>query len=869
MGQKNSSRMSARGLLGAAGLLGVAGVGADGLLVRADGVRVRLLALGGVNALAAGDGECERVCEGMQRVAGRLAVGQSLQLCGSARLLDVRGLAAGERQLCEQAAAVAELDGRGALAGAMRRLGGAAEESLLGQAEAACALSVRWVLACPWRGKTVRAGRWGSRGDDMAAADELLLSYVEGIAGELESCGIGARLMGGGEVLDLLCERFSPGFDGLPVSFTHAHLLGADGPGGGGAAAAAVAGAVCRGRVDFSDRSLVRLGGWLERVQHVSLPPERTWVGWLLHAMQCAAPWSVSVHVTATDRLRERSAQKRRYKRMYGVNRGVEGRGRPVDADAAQREREAGELVEELAASAGAGIYRMSVYVSVREPAGDARRLDGLCRDLAGELSIATDARMLAGTFAQRDLWRSMLPLGLDAAGRARRYVSANVGDTIAPVGCGCSSPAGIAVGVALPGRGLQRIDPFDAVHPNHLMLVNGVAGSGKTMASILLLCRAMAQGASGSIIDRAGHFAFLASLVPGAASVEIGRGAGAINPWDVPDPGRVEAEKVDYLLALHALLLGEHHLARDSYGLSDLESNLLGIAIGEVYARCAATGEAPRELLLAEQLQRRYEVERAEGSVGIAEALRDLAMRLSNYVGDGPYAYLADRPTSIPDGAPLVVFDTRSIPEAKAAAGLLAICEHVKGRIETGRGIHLSGDGPQHGWAGRSFLVIDEAWHLIERPATGRWFNEFVRRSRHMALWLVAISQQLSDFDCEHGRALLANATMRLFLRQQASELARMRAALGISEQAAEAIAGLSTLRGSYAMAYLANGDRGEAAVQIAPGASEYWIASSDPARDEPLRQAALRQTGGDAWAALRLLAGGWGQAGDGEVGE
>ena len=82
-------------------------------------------------------------------------------------------------------------------------------------------------------------------------------------------------------------------------------------------------------------------------------------------------------------------------------------------------------------------------------------------------------------------------------------------------------------------------------------------------------------------------------------------------------------------------------------------------------------------------------------------------------------------------------------------------------------------GAGPKHAWAGRSFLVVDEAWKLIERPATGRWFNEFCRRIRHYALWLIAISQQLSDFDNEHGKALLANAAMRLFLRQEARELA------------------------------------------------------------------------------------------------
>ena len=291
-------------------------------------------------------------------------------------------------------------------------------------------------------------------------------------------------------------------------------------------------------------------------------------------------------------------------------------------------------------------------------------------------------------------------------------------------------------------------------------------------MAAILLLARAISQGATGFIIDRAGHFEFLASLIPGAVTVTLGEADAAINCWDVQDPGRVGPEKVDYLLALHALLLGEHHQGRDSYGLTDLEANLLGVAIGEVYARCAVTGEEPRELLLAEELQRRYERERAEGSIGVAEALRDLVMRLHNYIGAGPYSYLADRPSTIPADAPLVVFDTRAIPEAKAPAALFAVCEHVKRTIEATREQHTSGHGPAHAWAGRSFLVVDEAWKLIERPATGRWFNEFVRRSRHYALWLVAISQQLSDFDTEHGRALLANATMRLFLRQEPAEL-------------------------------------------------------------------------------------------------
>ncbi len=74
---------------------------------------------------------------------------------------------------------------------------------------------------------------------------------------------------------------------------------------------------------------------------YVSLAPEQTWLGWLLHMMQAPRPFALSVHVQATERYRERMAQKRRYKRLYGVNRGVEQRGRPLDPDARVPEEEA------------------------------------------------------------------------------------------------------------------------------------------------------------------------------------------------------------------------------------------------------------------------------------------------------------------------------------------------------------------------------------------------------------------------------------------------------------------------------------------------------------------------------------------------
>jgi DNA helicase HerA-like ATPase len=850
-------------------LLGVAAIEPDGLLIGEDGLYVRYLQVGVVNPLVLDAAEGERISAAFAQIAARLPDRQCLQLYVQGTPLALEEILADESHRCEQAAGAAQDIGERERARAIRRLGVAQEQSIRNTARTVSPLSLRYLVVCPWQPAGLSLLRTRRRPLRVKAevherAIRDCLRHTEGVRADIEAMGLPARLLAGGEVLDLLHGRFDPDAleaGGLPASFMSGEVVQPLIPGEharqAAARARALTQAICTAPLDLGERSHLQVAGSLEQGFYVSLAPEQTWLGWLLHMMQAPRPFSLSVHLQATERYRERMAQKRRYKRLYGVNRGVEQRGRPLDPDARVAEEEAAELNDELATSAGAGIYRVSIYATVREPAPnpDPETLHECCRAAGREVTMACDARIQHGLFAQAPLWQSTLPLGRDVARRRRRYVSRNVGDSFPLVGTSCGSPQGIPLGYALPGRTLERLDPFDPAHPNHLLLINGMSGAGKTMAAIILLIRALAQGASGFIIDRAGHFAFLASLIPGAASVQVGGEEHAINSWDVENPASVGAEKIDYLLALHALLLGEHHAGRDSYGLSDLESNLLGLAIAEVYQRCALTGEEPRELLLQEELERRYHAERTEGSVGIAEALRNLSMRLNNYLLEGPYAYLTDRPTTIPLDAPLIVFDTRSIPDAKAAAALFVICEHVKSRIARTRREHLSGEGPRHVWAGRSFLVIDEAWKLIERPSTGRWFNEFCRRSRHYALWLIAISQQLSDFDNEHGKALLANAAMRLFLRQEARELSYVKGTLALSEEAIEAISQLRTVRGKFSTAYLMNGSRGQGTLQIGVGPLEYWIASSDPARDEHIRRRALRETDDEGWRALQLL--------------
>ena len=77
-----------------------------------------------------------------------------------------------------------------------------------------------------------------------------------------------------------------------------------------------------------------------------------------------------------------------------------------------------------------------------------------------------------------------------------------------------------------------------------------------------------------------------------------------------------------------------------------------------------------------------------------------------------------------------------------------------------------------------------------------------------------------------------------------------------GLTPEQIAAITSLRTVKREYATAFFTNGVRGSGTVSIRVSDLEYWIATSDPVRDEPLRRRALSEAGGDPWEALRLLA-------------
>jgi len=868
-------------------LLPIAAVEPDGLVVTTDGRYVRLI-------------DCQRVPNTITADPGRLAVlerafrdlcqaipdRQSLVIYAQTDPVPIDEALAEDRARVQHACEQDTACGNGDLAAARRRfLSGLTQTVVTAAGAEQPAVAARWWVAVPYLpvadspGEQLRQAASRARGRTAwtahhhAAVQSLALTGQ--IQGALADAGIETYLLDGVQALALLWERLHPAATELPDldQFADAvELAGATSPDDAARQRHRAIRALCDGATVGIDAGedpgyLRHADGTVEEVLHLGTPPLHTSPWWLSHLLSCPLPATLAVHITVGDRSAERGRQRRRWKRLRAAVLYKERRGQLVASDEHEALDEAAAVDSELAYEVGATVYKVGIYLAIRDPRGDEREFGRVVATTAREFHALTNARVIRGRRLCLPGWTSTLPLGVDTLRATRSYAQRNIAHCVPLTSTSCGSPGGLILGTADPGGTLERVDPFDALYPRRVTLVLGPSGGGKTVLMNALLMRAISQGMRGWIIDRSstpdragrtagsGHYDTLLSLIPGSRRVQVGSAAGdVICPWDVADPARVPSEKKEFLLALHALLIGHSngpdHRQRT---LTAIEEGLLSTAIDAVYARCIETGERSRETLLLEALRQRAQHGDLTGSN--ADAIQSLILRLEPYCAGGTLAHIADQPTTVPDDAPLTLFDLTNLPERLIGAMMLALVSHIEQRVQQTRRARVAGELDESGaWAGKLFLVVEEGWALTASLAAGAWLNEYARRSRHYALWLIFISQHFKDLANDQGRALLANSVLQLCLQDDPDDLELGRDTIGLTSTDIEQITTLPRQQGLYSTVYVVS-RRGRGAVRVALADLEYWVCSSDPENDQPRRAQALKDAHGDPWQALRLL--------------
>jgi hypothetical protein len=876
--------MSRPGSLG--DVLPVALVEPDGLIVTTDGTYVRLIECERVpNTISADETMLARIERAFGDLCRVIPDRQSLVIYAQTDPVPIDDALSEDRQRTRLAAQNDRSLGREELAEVRERLLEATEETVLAAAGAEQpAVSARWWVAVPYRPRPenprselseIRSRAQGrTRWSTHRNAAIESLRVAEQIEAALRAAGIETWALDGTQALALLWERLHPTADGhaadldqLAEACTLARATTLE-------QAADVRHHLVRAVCDGAPAGigagenpgwLRHADGTLEEIIHLGTPPRYTDPSWLAHLLACPLPATLAVHITVGARAREQARQRRRWKRLRAAVIYKERRDRVVGSDEQEALEEAQVVDAELASEIGATVYRVGIYCSLRDPRGDVEQFSRTVAAHASEFYALTNARVTRGRRLCLPGFTSTLPLGVDRLRATRSYAQRNIQHCVALTSSRCGSPQGVILGTADPGNTIERLDPFEAIYPRRVTLAIGPSGGGKTVLFNVLTARFISQGGQSFILDRSstpdeqgntqgtGHYDTLLSLIPGSRRVQVGQAGGdVVCPWDVPSPAHVPTQKIELLLAVHALLIGH---AQDPEGrirtLDADEETLIRTGIEQAYKHAAATGERPREQLLINALKHRGET--LGGSA--ADKLASLLLRLEPYGEDGSLAHIADHQTTVTPDAPLTLFDFTGLSERLTPALMLAIVDYVRGQVERLRRRKVAGELDRQGvWAGRVQLIIEEGWAVTSSPAAGKWLNEYARRSRHYALWLIFISQHFRDLDNEQGRALLANSVITFCLQNDRHDLEYAREPLGLTNTDIEQVVTLPGHKGVYSTIYLVS-LRGRGAVRIALGDHEYWTCSSDPEHDQPKRHAALQEAGGDAWAALELL--------------
>lgn len=871
----------------AAALVAIDDVDADGTVVRGDGALLRYLELTSLNPWVLDEQACDDVMRGARRTLDRLPAGAKLQFVAEAqplRLAEMEGRTRSRTVEAIRACARSRYE-----AYWMARLQLAREETFEMHASDDGAVSHRYYVVVPYLPRRRAKRRQTVREHHRAVRD--LQARCDMLRGELQSMGIASRQLDGAEALGLLWSSANPTVasrQGTPTD--RARALAGEAIAPRHADQAAARAAELRSFVSASEvretARTVRIGDDEHLTLAVARKPEAVTFGWMLPATQAGKPFRFVAHIEALDARKEARRLRRELRLNWGAQRSAQVKGSVPDFENAGLQQELLAIAQRLT-SGRVGFFDVSLYLQLREPAPaeDTEDLLHAAQRAGDDLTVASNCEVTFGIDHQLPLARSVMPLGENVAalnplgqkvpGLVGRYTGDQIGALLPVLGAECGSPDGIPM-FFTAGRGLSNLDPLDPEALNYILTVVGAQGSGKTMFVQALLQGLLAWGMRGYVIDRADHFLPLVQLV-GGAHLKLGAGANQhrISPWDVADVGEVPDEHVEFLLALIGALIGRKDRAAEA--LETIEQGLLTTAIRDVYRDAAERPSdpsvRPRALGLQHALGRRAGAEREAGRHGNAEVAENLAARMEQYVGGGTRAWLLDDETTLPEGGvPLVLFDTRDVPEALQGPVSLILTRHIAAEAKR-RHDRLSSEEAQElkrrfvalglptrwvEWFFTTFVAYDECWSQLEREEVGDRFNAVARQSRHINLVMICSTQRLQDFDTRAGRALLSSATVQLYLAQRARDFPILTELAGMTAHELELIRlHVATSVGRESRAYLINGSRGRGVVSLRLGPTSYWAATSHP-NERPRRDRALRLVGGtDMWSAIDTVLG------------
>ncbi|TAL14945.1 DUF87 domain-containing protein [Patescibacteria group bacterium] len=316
----------------------------------------------------------------------------------------------------------------------------------------------------------------------------------------------------------------------------------------------------------------------------------------------------------------------------------------------------------------------------------------------------------------------------------------------------------GVLYGINMHNNGLVIFDRYSLENAN--MVVFAKSGAGKSFTVKLEALRSMMTGAEVIIIDPENEYQKLADAV-GGSYIRLSLNADTrINPFDLPrviDTDEADDALRANLVTLHGLfrlMLGGTQVTAAGVPMSSLnpaEEADLDQALIDTYARAGITSDPLTHNSPPPTIAELYDT-----LLHMAGSGPSLAQRLRKYT-TGTFAGIFSQQSNIDINNSMVVFNIRDLEDELRPVAMYIVLSHIWNITRTNQK--------------KRMLIVDEAWQLMKYDDSANFLFSLAKRARKYYLGLTTITQDVEDFmGSKMGRAIVANSSMQLLLKQSSS---------------------------------------------------------------------------------------------------
>ena len=493
-----------------------------------------------------------------------------------------------------------------------------------------------------------------------------------------------------------------------------------------------------------------RLGTKYGRTLYVYGYPRMLYTGWLSPIINIDEVVDVSMYIYPVESAVVMKNLKKKVTQLeasYNLN-AEKGRVRDPELEAAINDAE--ELRDQLQVGAER-FFRFGLYVTIWADSKDELKfVQQKIETILGQQMVYSK---VANAQQEQGL-NSIMPQCADQLQIRRNMNTGAISTSFPFTSADLTQDKGILYGINMHNNGLVIFDRFSLENAN--MVVFAKSGAGKSFTVKLEALRSMMTGAEIIIIDPENEYQKLCDAV-GGSYVRLSLNSDVrINPFDLP---RV-VDSEDANDALRANLVTLHGLFRLMLGgagpsgqgaLTANEEADLDQALIDTYARAGITSDPLTHQSTPPTIMNLYDTLLHMGGSGPT-----LAQRLRKYT-TGTFAGIFSQQSNIDINNQMVVFNIRDLEDELRPVAMYIVLSHIWNIVRANQKKRL--------------LIVDEAWQLMQYEDSANFLFSLAKRARKYYLGLTTITQDVEDFmGMKMGRAIVANSSMQLLLKQSAT---------------------------------------------------------------------------------------------------